>query len=144
MAALSSKSYPLKNVKDSGAFHGWLDEWIASLPEIKSLQGCEVVFEIRSGKRQKKFAAASALLKLAAEAASGHRDVWKYKGYIFSFLMGKYAWKGTVLHITASEALFLFKWLVEGDMDAYRTGWYCLRNLRKRYGKDFLAEAEKA
>jgi hypothetical protein len=64
---------------------------------------------------------------------------WVKSGYDFRFITRKYFWNKEEIHITAGEAIFLFRWLVLGVVPDSRQQW-SLRNLRKRHGKDFLSE----
>jgi hypothetical protein len=104
---------------------------------LGSREESDVVIEIavrpRNGKRLKR----SAL----SEALPGDAKDWKKFGYSFSFSKGQYIWNGLTMHITAGEALFLWRWLVEGDFKASEK--YYLYNVRSRYGSDFLAEVRK-
>jgi hypothetical protein len=66
---------------------------------------------------------------------------WARDGYDFDFDRRRYTWNALPLHVTAGEALFLFRWLVQGEYRAAEK--YYLHNLRKRYGTEFLTEAGK-
>jgi hypothetical protein len=61
---------------------------------------------------------------------------WERGTYQFDFKAGVYLWADMALHITAGEALFLYRWLVLGLF--VQEQWYFLRNIRSRYGTDFL------
>jgi hypothetical protein len=65
---------------------------------------------------------------------------WEEHGYRFDFTERKYFRDGREIHVTANEALFLYRWLVlRGDV--LETQAYYLWNMRRRLGKEFLAEA---
>jgi hypothetical protein len=66
---------------------------------------------------------------------------WAKFGYVFQFAEGKYFWNDTPLHVTAGEALFLHRWLVEGNFRPSEK--YYLYNLRSKYGAELLAEVGK-
>jgi hypothetical protein len=63
---------------------------------------------------------------------------WAEGGYDFDFERKRYQWNGVSMHVTAGEALFLYRWLVEGNYNAAEK--YYLHNLRKRHGTEFLTE----
>jgi hypothetical protein len=67
--------------------------------------------------------------------------VWEQSGYRFRFVARHYCWNGKEIHITANEALFLYRWLVR-DEDICKTQMYYLRNMRRRLGKEFLEEIQ--
>jgi hypothetical protein len=78
---------------------------------------------------------------VAVEAMPKDAEDWAEDGYEFRFSQRRYSWKGLTLHVTAGEALFLYRWLVEGSFNASEK--YYLHNLRKRYGSEFLADRQK-
>jgi hypothetical protein len=86
------------------------------------------------GKRQKKQSAAQILESIAAGGAS----VWTSGDYKFLFTAKKYFWKGEEIHITAGEELFLYRALVLKERYPQQSSY--LYNMRKRLGKEFLAE----
>jgi hypothetical protein len=75
---------------------------------------------------------------LVADAMPSGAGKWARDDYEFCFDRREYFWKGVKMHVTAGEALFLFRWLVEGNYNAGEK--YYLHNLRKRYGTEFLTE----
>jgi hypothetical protein len=77
-------------------------------------------------------------LKSAMPSGAGK---WSKHGYDFDFERRRYLWNGVSMHVTAGEALFLFRWLVQGSYSAGEK--YYLHNLRKRYGTEFLTEVGK-
>jgi hypothetical protein len=91
----------------------------------------EIVVRPKADRRAKKG-------RLAGAMPSG-AGAWARDGYEFRFGQGEYFWRGVKMHVTAGEALFLFRWLVEGSYSAGEK--YYLHNLRKRYGAEFLREA---
>jgi hypothetical protein len=95
------------------------------------------------GKRQQKKTAFRQLEELIVDGAVENEDlpaVWEQHGYLFKFIARKYFWNGQKIHITANEALFLYRWLVLKD-ELCKEQMYYLRNMRRRMGKEFLAEA---
>lgn len=143
MATLGSRVFEAADV-DNALFCA-MERWLESLP--KNLGGLQITVAVKYAKeqRQHKNASLMQMQEAVGNAAVEMRgDVTFAKwGYRFLFAVNSFWWNNHELHITANEALFLFKWLVQGDKDYYQVKWYCLRNLRKRYGKDFLAEVNK-
>jgi hypothetical protein len=93
----------------------------------------ELEVAVKAGARPRKDRVASAL---PADAVD-----WAEDGYEFSFSKRRYSWNGLRLHVTAGEALFLYRWLIQGSYNASEK--YYLHNLRKRYGPEFLAEKNR-
>jgi hypothetical protein len=92
------------------------------------------VFKKVAGNRHKESAKAA----LRALVTEREEPVWEQDGYSFDFSKNNYRWGERNLYVTAGEALFLYRWLV---MYSYGfTQEYYLRNLRKKFGKDFLSE----
>jgi NADPH:quinone reductase-like Zn-dependent oxidoreductase len=113
-------------------------DWLKAVDEAHSSYRVTIVVEgVTGDARSRKMSAVEELRRLAVCSATG-RHLWRRKGYTFNFLSKKYVWRKQALHITANEALFLFKWLVEKDEAYFREKWYYLRNLRRRFGKVFL------
>jgi hypothetical protein len=90
----------------------------------------EIALRPRADRRAKK--------ERLARAVPGGAGKWAKHGYEFDFGRKRYRWNGVSMHVTAGEALFLFRWLMEGSYSAAEK--YYLHNLRKRYGTEFLAE----
>lgn len=90
----------------------------------------EIALRPKTDKRAKK-----GRLKDAMPSGAGK---WAKSGYDFDFTRHRYRWNGVTMHVTAGEALFLFRWLVQGSYSAGEK--YYLHNLRKRYGTEFLTE----
>jgi hypothetical protein len=110
----------------------WLLKYARSLfVKVLNDDGLELEIALRPKARVKNSFAAGALPKDA-------RD-WEEHGYRFRFSRRKYLWNDLPLHVTAGEALFLYRWLAQGSFNASEK--YYLYNLRKRYGNAFLAEA---
>lgn len=93
----------------------------------------EIVLRPRADRKMRKERIRSALPDGAG--------AWAKHGYEFDFERRRFLWNGAAMHVTAGEALFLFRWLVEGNYNAGEK--YYLHNLRKRYGTEFLTEAGK-
>jgi hypothetical protein len=128
---LNSKVFgPLESDSLPHGVSAWLGKALANN------KGCRfrLALEIAGGKRQKKF---SAVRELESIAVDGEMS-WKQGDYDFWFMSKKYFWKGKEIHLTAGEALFLYHVLVlreEYPRQAFYWG-----NMRRRLGKDFLAE----
>jgi hypothetical protein len=84
--------------------------------------------------RQWKKTAQDILRQLLDEGRTNYREY----GYNFDFYLNKYYWDEKPVHITQSEALFLYRWLILNQRD--HTQMYFIYNIRKRYGKEFLQE----
>ncbi|GHT59492.1 hypothetical protein FACS1894109_15510 [Spirochaetia bacterium] len=65
-------------------------------------------------------------------------DKWELHEYKFFFLAKKYYWKGNEIHLTAGEALFLYRWLIQCEYE--HSEQYYLYNMRKKFGDTFLVE----
>jgi hypothetical protein len=83
----------------------------------------------------------SAQRKLAELVICGE-DVWKQSAYEFNFKAREYKWNNREIHVTAGEALFLYRWLVLND-ETHKEQMYYLKNIRRRLGKEFLSEVHK-
>jgi hypothetical protein len=104
-----------------------------------------VTLESMDGKRRQKKTALRQLEELIVDGIVENEDqptVWKQHGYLFKFIARKYFWGGKEIHVTANEALFLYRWLVLKE-DTCGTQTYYLRNMRKRLGKNFLTEVSE-
>jgi hypothetical protein len=99
--------------------------------------------DLDGGERRKKLSAKQELRKLAEEMSVSDKNVWQEGDYTFYFLTARYTWKCREIHVTASEGLFLFRWLVLEDAAYFKAKWFLLRNMRKRLGKEFLQEAAR-
>lgn len=117
-----------------------LTDWLYTL-KLGELDGHITVIAEVSENRQRKITVKKKLQELIEEN-SNIRAAWYSSGYRFNFLLGEYAWKGEDIHVTAGEALFLFRWLVLTD-DINRLQWFYLRNMRRRLGQDFLREVTR-
>lgn len=107
---------------------------------------CHVVvtLELPNERRRRKKTVKAELEALAVDMALiKKKPEWKNGDYCFDFLWKKYTWKGEEIHITANEALFLFRWLVLKD-EISKTQMQFLRNMRRehRLGNNFLKEVE--
>jgi len=118
-----------------------INEWLDRVTAKDGDYAIEITVKSLDGKRQKKMIAKAELEALAVDAAIEHKAIWKQGEYHFEFLAKRYLWKGEVVHITANEALFLFRWLVKKDVNLYKM--HFLRNMRRRLGADFLREIAK-
>jgi hypothetical protein len=85
--------------------------------------------------RQQKLAAVRLFEKLVKD--NGVKG-WRYSGYEFFFDDRVYFWKGREIYFTAGEELFLYRWLVLRKYAEQQN--YYLKNLRRKFGKDFLTQ----
>lgn len=116
---------------------GMCEAVMAMLKPYESLYGYTVVVQIRDPiTTRKKKTSAKKELKTMIRLS---QDVWEQGEYRFLFKEREYYWKGVKIDLTAGEALYLYWWLVRGEQDPKQR--YFLRNLRRRFGKEFLAEA---
>jgi hypothetical protein len=88
--------------------------------------------------RQRKTTAWGVLHQLLEGREAHYRE----HGYRFDFYLNKYYWNDKTIHITQSEALFLYRWLMLNQRD--HSQMYFIHNIRKRYGKEFLQEVSYA
>jgi hypothetical protein len=142
MRVLSSKVFEITEEADIAALGGKLFKW---LPCSSDLIGKRVTVSIEAaGKdRTRKKTALRQLEELVVNNTVEGEDnsaLWKQFAYNFCFMVRKYFWNGREIHITANEALFLYRLLVLHD-DICKMQMYYLRHMRKRLGKEFLAEA---
>jgi hypothetical protein len=138
MRVLSSKRFLIP--KTSTVSWDYVKEWYEGVD--RGLDDCTLVVTLQAmdGKRQQKMTAVRQLQELIVDnIVEDNSAVWKRFEYNFCFMTRKYFWDGKEIHITANEALFLYRWLVLHD-DIYKTQMYYLRNMRKRLGNKFLAE----
>jgi hypothetical protein len=140
MRVLSSKRFFIP--KASTVSWDYVKEWYDGVD--RGLDDCRLVVTLQAmdGKRQQKTSAVRQLEELVMDRIDEDADtavVWVQFGYCFSFMARKYFWNDKEIHITANEALFLYRWLVLND-DICKIQRYYLRHMRKRLGKEFLAE----
>jgi hypothetical protein len=138
---LSSKSFFVP--KDGLIPWEQIHDWIWNTKQYGKDFRISVTIDYPGEKRQKKATAKAELEAYVANALLEGKSVWKGPGYCFDFFKKLYAWNGESIYITANEALFLFRWLVLDD-EVYSTQWFYLRNMRRRLGKDFLADVQVA
>jgi hypothetical protein len=133
MRVLSSKRFFIP--KASAVSWDDVKEWYDEVD--RGTDDCTLVVTLQTTdtKRQQKTTAVEQL----EELVSDREYVWAQYEYRFGFMSRRYFWNNREIHVTASEALFLYRWLVLHD-DTCETQTYYLRNMRKRLGKEFLAE----
>jgi hypothetical protein len=95
-----------------------------------------VTLEISGDSRQGRESSEAELENLVADPEFKDKALWEKSGYCFNFLSSEYAWQDKDIYITANEALFLFRWLIQGNY--IKAHWFYLRNMRRRLGKEFL------
>jgi hypothetical protein len=140
MRVLSSKRFFIP--KASTVSWDYVKEWYDGVG--RDLDDCTLVVTLQAmdGKRQQKKSALRQLEELVVDNIIEDEDnsaIWKRFEYKFYFMARKYFWNDKEIHVTANEALFLYRWLVLHD-DICNTQRYYLRNMRKRLGREFLAE----
>jgi hypothetical protein len=116
-----------------------VEAWFESADRGK--EDCTLVVTLQTAgeARQQKMTARRQLEELIVNEDTDTSTAWVRFGYIFGFMTRTYLWKNEEIYVTAGEALFLYRWLVLDD-DTHRMQRYYLRHLRKRFGKEFLAE----
>jgi hypothetical protein len=122
-----------------------IKEWLDGVDRGPDDCSLVLTLEDMDGKRRKKKSAIRQFEDLVADNAAEHGGtgvVWKQFGYCFGFMARKYTWNDKEIHVTASEQLFLYRWLVLHD-DTHKAQKYYLYNMRQRLGKDFLAEVRE-
>jgi len=138
---LSSKTIYIPKENNTYYIGDSVSGWINNI----DLEGkdCRLVLRLEAvGKsRQKRKAAKEELWRLI-EKANHTNTIWKRGEYRFLFEAKEFCWKKEEIYLTPSEQLFLFKWLVLNE-DAYESQWFYLCNMRRRLGKDFLADIQK-
>jgi hypothetical protein len=133
MKVLSSKRFFIP--KTTTAPWDVVKAWYDSID--RGLGDCTLVVTLQEmgvARQQKKTA-----LRQLEELVVDGEFVWTKFGYRFGFMARKYLWNDKEIHITANEALYLYRWLVLND-DTHKVQGYYLSNMRKRLGKEFLSE----
>jgi hypothetical protein len=124
----------------------YVKEWFDGID--RGLDDCSLVvtLEAMGVERRRKKTALRQLKDLIAGNAAVYEnppiDRWERSGYRFEFGTRKYFWRDREIHITANEALFLYRWLVTED-DTAKVQKHYLYNMRRRLGKEFLADTEE-
>jgi hypothetical protein len=141
MKTLNSKLF---DVAENGDLNTLCDAFYRWLLSFGDLEGKRIAVSIRTVKdrRAQKKTALRQLEETIVDSVSENENtpvVWENFGYCFRFLSRRYYWHNKEIHVTANEALFLYRWLVLND-GIYKTQMYYLRNKQKRLGKDFLSE----
>jgi hypothetical protein len=133
MRVLSSKRFFIP--KTASFAPDGIQEWFDGID--RGVEDCTLVVTLQEmgTKRWQKKTAARQLEELIVDNAVE----WEGFGYRFYFSTQRYSWNNTEIHVTANEALFLYRWLVLLD-DTCQTQKYYLHNMRRRLGKAFLAE----
>jgi hypothetical protein len=131
-AILSSK---LVRVKKGASFKIDAGEVSAWLAELNVDDDVEVIISVRTlGDRQRKMPATQMLRHLTDK----NTPVWEKYDYRFNFSERQLFWKDRLLHFSAGEMLFLYRWLVLNQHNFSQM--YFIHNARKRYGREFLQE----
>jgi hypothetical protein len=116
-----------------------LDETLADITAFLSgvwREGLRVEVRLYDSGKLKKRSANEAL----REAVKEHPCDFEHGAYNFLFspevCRHRFFWRGRAVHITASEGVYLFSTLVLGEP----SDRYMLHNIRKRLGREFLAD----
>jgi hypothetical protein len=135
---LSSKIFEAADYTDSAALCEAFAQWVSSLGDLTGKR-VEVCIAPTKRRYARKAAAVKQLGALVGDnlGIEEKPDVWERDGYRFCFKTRKYYWNNREIHLTASQGLFLYRWLVLDDGTSQR---YHLWNMRTRLGKGFLAE----
>jgi hypothetical protein len=143
-AAVKTLSFKVFDIAGERDLQALGDYFYALTRHPDNLAGKRVGISVKTvgdTRQQKKTALRQLEELIAGSAAGGEKTpaVWEQYGYLFKFAERKYFWNGKEIHVTANEALFLYRWLVLKDATC-ETQMYHLRNMRRRLGKEFLAE----
>jgi hypothetical protein len=135
MTVLSSKTFR----SDADDFMRYIREYIDRFTGNGVIE-IDVAIRRAGEARQRKKTATRQLGDLIADSPSELPLRFAEYGYEFNFLTRKFFWHGEEIHITANEALFLYRWVVLMDDNIRNVQRHFLRNMRRRLGKEFLAE----
>jgi hypothetical protein len=97
----------------------------------------DIIIKSTNNERQNKRIAQQ---MLEQEVKGSAVSVWKQGDYEFRFTENTFFWKGLRVYITASEKLFLYRWITRNKIAQEQL--YYLSNLRKRLGVEFLRDTE--
>jgi hypothetical protein len=96
-----------------------------------------VILEKLGCDRMSEKGAKVALLNLCSK----HSTSWHSGSYHFDFYTGTYQWGDKKLHVTSCEALYLYRRIILDESSSQER--YYLRNMRKKFGGEFLQEVTK-
>jgi hypothetical protein len=117
---------------------GWVAGELAKLE--KDAANSPVRVTVTTNGREKKKTASRLLDDLIADNLREKPFLYQGCGaYRFNFAKRSFFWRDRELHITANEALFLYRWLILND-GSRSVQSHFLRNMRRRLGTEFLAE----
>jgi len=110
-------------------------DWLHSVK--RGDQDCRLVIRLEAiGKATKKDAVGLLSELIEQYKISRFNDV--DSKYEFDFAEKSYFWKDKDIYLTANEQLFLYRWLMLNDEAQIQ--YFYLRNMRRRLGKEFLAD----
>jgi hypothetical protein len=132
---LSSKVFD--SLSDEGLLND-IAGWLAEAAVDKANCRLRLTLEAVDEKRQKKTSARRTLESIAVDGDFN----WTHGDYDFRFMAKKYFWKGEEVYLTAGEALHFYRALVLKEVRWGQCSY--LYNIRKRLGKEFLADAQAA
>jgi hypothetical protein len=141
MKTLSSKLFDIAENGDLNTLCDAFYRWLLSFGDLEGKRIAVSIKTIKDRRAQKKTALRQ-LEETIVASVRENRDtpvVWENFGYYFCFIERKYYWHDREIHVTANEALFLYRWLVL-NAGIHKTQVYYLRNMRRRLGKAFLSE----
>jgi hypothetical protein len=143
MRVLSSKTFDVTESDDLTTLKDELCGWLPPLSELMGKCITVSIETIGNGRTRKRNAVRQLeelIVDNIVEDDEDNSATWKRFEYKFYFMVRKYFWNDEEIHVTANEALFLYRRLILND-DICKAQTYYLRNMRKRLGKEFLAEA---
>jgi hypothetical protein len=117
---------------DAAAIMDWIKD---RCPRIK--QPVEVEVRIVVGGSAAK-ASAETVELVMGKLLSWGPTVWTEDEYNFDFRKRLFLWRGEPIHITAGEAAFLYRLLIQQKRDGAEV--FYVRHLTRRFGKDFLGK----
>ena len=113
-----------------------ISHWIAFNLELGKAYDINIRIKTADKGRKHKSAAREELKNLLPD----DNFSWGYTDYEFYFGQRHYLWKRKEIHVTPSEALFLYRVLVLKDIYTYKFQPFHLTHMRQKFGKEFLAD----
>jgi len=132
---LSSKTILIPNINNTYYIGRDVGDWLNNID--RNGMDCRLAMHLEATGKATKNDAAGLLFKLIEQyKISRFNDV--DSKYEFDFAEKIYFWKNKDIYLTTNEQLFLYRWLVLNDKAPIQ--YFYLRNMRKRLGKEFLAD----
>jgi hypothetical protein len=115
---------------------GEVEAAIALIEKYAKLYGYKVSVRILdTAVTRTKKAPVKTELETLVRVGAGIWERWEYR---FLFAKRQYFWKGEEIHLTAGEALYVYRWVVRSEQSPKQR--YYLRHIRHKFGAEFLAE----